>query len=88
MSAVGGGAGVGAESIFGNLVTVNYFSVLGAVPALGRLFGGSDSDQPGASPVVVLSHRFWSRRFNSDPGIVGQTLRLNRHPFHRDRSRV
>jgi predicted permease len=81
MSAAGGGAGVGAESIFGNLVTVNYFTMLGAVPALGRLFSGSDSDQPGASPIVVLSHRFWSRRFNSDPGIVGQTLRLNQHPF-------
>jgi predicted permease len=75
------GTGVGAESIFSNVVTVNYFTVLGAVPVLGRLFGGGDSDEAGASPVVVLSHRFWSRRFNNDPGVVGQTLTLNGHAF-------
>ena len=39
-----------------------------------------ESDAQGASPVVVLSHRFWMRSFNADPGIVGQTVRLNRHP--------
>jgi predicted permease len=81
MSVASAGTGIGAESIFGNVVTVNYFTVLGAVPAIGRLFGAGDSDQPGASPVVVLSHRFWSRRFNNDPGVVGQTLALNGHPF-------
>jgi predicted permease len=81
MSVASAGMGVGAESIFGNIVTVNYFTGLGAVPAVGRLFGGGDSDQPGASPVVVLSHRFWTRRFNGDPGVVGRTLTLNGHPF-------
>ncbi len=75
------GRGISAESIFGNVVTVNYFNVLGAVPAIGRLFGPGDSDQAGASPVVVLSHRFWTRRFNQDPTIVGQALILNGHPF-------
>ena len=62
-------------------MTVNYFTVLGAVPAVGRLFGAGDSDQPGASPVAVLSHRFWTRRFDKDPAIVGRTLTLNGHPF-------
>jgi predicted permease len=81
MSITTAGNGAGAESIFGNVVTVNYFTVLGAVPAVGRLFGAGDSDQPGASPVVVLSHRFWTRRFNADPGIVGRTLTLNGRPF-------
>src|SRR4029079_8896008 len=75
------GLGVGAESIFGSAVTANYFNVLGAVPAVGRLFGPQDGDTPGANPVVVLSHLFWARRFNSDPGIVGTTLILNGLPF-------
>ena len=76
-----GGAGLSADSIFGSVVTVNYFTVLGAVPAVGRLFGAGDSDQPGASPVAVLSHGLWTRRFDKDPTIVGRTLRLNGHPF-------
>jgi ABC-type antimicrobial peptide transport system permease subunit len=71
----------GAERIFGGVVTANYFSVLGVSAAAGRLFGVVDSDEPDASPVVVLSHRFWSRRFNADPAIVGQTLLLNGRPF-------
>ena len=81
MSVTRDGTGEDAESIFGNVVTVNYFSALGAVPAVGRLFGIADSDEPGASPVVVLGHRFWSRRFNSDPAIVGRPLTLNGHLF-------
>jgi predicted permease len=81
MSVGGADNGVRVDSIFGNVVTVNYFSVLGAVPAVGRLFGAGDSDQLGASPVAVLSHLFWTRRFNSDPAIIGRTLTLNGHPF-------
>jgi predicted permease len=71
----------GAERIFGGVVTANYFSVLGVSAAAGRLFGVVDSDEPDASPVVVLSHRFWRQRFNADPAIVGQTLQLNGRPF-------
>ncbi len=48
-----------AERVFGTWVTNNYFAVLGAVPAAGRLISPTDSDRPGASPVVVLSHGFW-----------------------------
>jgi predicted permease len=75
------GKSVGAERIFGNIVTTNYFAVLGVLPAAGRLFDAGDSEEPGASPIVVLSHSFWTRRFNRDPAIVGQTLRLTGHPF-------
>jgi predicted permease len=71
----------GAERVFRSGVTINYFDVLGARPAVGRLFGAGDSEEPGASPVVVLSYRFWTRRFKSDPAIVGQTLQLNGQPF-------
>jgi hypothetical protein len=75
-----GGAG-GAELVHGNIVTTNYFGVLGLGPAAGRLFGANDREEPGASPIAVLSHRFWARRFNKDPAIIGQTLQLNRQPF-------
>jgi predicted permease len=71
----------GAESIYGLLATNNYFAVLGAVPATGRLFGRADSEQPLASPVAVLSYGFWTRRFNRDPTIVGRTVSLNGQPF-------
>ena len=76
-----GGDALGTDSIFGSLVTVSYFTALGAVPALGRVFNAGDSDQPGASPIAVLSHGLWTRRFDSDPAVVGRTLRLNGHPF-------
>jgi predicted permease len=77
----GPGTELGPQTIFGSVVTNNYFFVLGAVPAAGRLFGPADSEQPWASPVAVLGYGFWTRRFNRDPSIVGRTLTLNGHPF-------
>ena len=71
----------GAERIYGEMVSTNYFTVLGTPPHIGRLFTSDDSEQPAATPLAVLSHRFWMRRFNGDPAIVGQTLVLNGHPF-------
>lgn len=70
-----------AERVFGTFVTNTYFTVLGVTRAAGRLFGAGDGEGSGASPVVVLSHTFWKRRFNSDPAIVGQTLQINGHPM-------
>ena len=67
----------GRELVHGQFVTTNYFAVLGVRPAAGRLFGRADSEEPGAAPITVLSHRFWTRRFNGDPSIVGQTVRIN-----------
>jgi putative ABC transport system permease protein len=69
------------DRVYGHFVTLNYFTVLGVVPRLGRLFGPSDAEAPGASPFVVLSHRYWSRILNSDAAAVGRTLRLNGQPF-------
>src|SRR5262249_17026760 len=69
------------EEIRGELVAANYFSVLGAKMILGRPFATEEGQKPGASPVVVLSHRFWQRRFGSDPAPVGDTVTLNRQPF-------
>jgi predicted permease len=73
--------GDSAERVFANLVTTNFFQVLGVQPAAGRTFGTADSEQPGESPVAVLSHRFWMRRFSGNGAVVGRTIRLNGHPF-------
>ncbi len=64
------------QRIFGQLVSPNYFSVLGIAPQRGRLLS-PDTDKPGDAPVVVISDRFWRTRLNSSPDVVGQTLRLN-----------
>lgn len=55
--------------------TSGYLTMLGAVPALGRVFDDSD-DVAGAPPVVLLTHAFWQRRFGGDPGVVGRTVRV------------
>ncbi|HEX5071270.1 MAG TPA: ABC transporter permease [Vicinamibacterales bacterium] len=59
--------------LVGQLVTANYFQVLGVGPERGRLLEPGD-DQPGADRVVVLSHRMWVGEFASDDGIVGRAL--------------
>src|SRR6266850_2343509 len=71
----------GAERIYGSLVSANYFSVLGTRPFIGRLFSSDDGEQAGGTPLVVLSHHFWMRRFNGDPSVVGRTLNVNARPF-------
>ncbi|HEV3057925.1 MAG TPA: ABC transporter permease [Vicinamibacterales bacterium] len=76
-----GGTNSSAERFFGTFVSVNYFTVLGAHPCIGRLLDARDSDQPGAAPVAVLSYGFWTRHFANDPTVVGRTIELNGHPF-------
>jgi putative ABC transport system permease protein len=60
-------------------VSANYFSTLGVTPIRGRAFLPGE-EQPGAEPVVILSHRAW-RRQGADPDIVGQEVRINAVPF-------
>ncbi len=72
-----------AATIFawGNLVSGEFFPLFAAKPTIGRLIQPSD-DRPEATPVIVLSHLFWSRHFGADPGIVGRTVVLDgRLPF-------
>jgi predicted permease len=69
----------GAERIFSSFVTSNYFTALGVTPAAGRLFFPTDDPAPGASPIAVLSHGLWTRRFNQDPRVIGQSIRISGH---------
>jgi predicted permease len=71
-----GGADTKPQRVFGQLVSPDYFSVLGMEPQLGRLFDPA-LDKPGSPPVVVISDRFWRSRLNSDPAAIGRTLRVN-----------
>jgi predicted permease len=70
-----------SERAAGELVSGNFFEVLGVKAAAGRTLQASDDVTPGAHPVAVLSHGFWQRRFGADPGVVGGTLSVNGHPF-------
>src|SRR5215813_1424884 len=70
-----------AERINAQMVTDNYFAVLGGEAALGRTFVPNECQTHGACSQVVLSHTFWQRRFSSDPNVIGKTLILNRRPF-------
>ena len=65
------------QSIMGQIVSGNYFSVLGVNPVIGRSFLPEEDVTPGARPVAVLSYNFWNRLFGSDPNITARTLRLN-----------
>jgi macrolide transport system ATP-binding/permease protein len=67
------------QRVFGQLVSADYFSVLGVPSQIGRVLG-AELDKSGDAPVVVISDRFWRNRLNSSPDVVGQTLRLNGQP--------
>jgi macrolide transport system ATP-binding/permease protein len=73
--------GARAEVVWGELVSGNYFDVMGVKPALGRVFSPEEDRAPNARPVVVLSHSLWQRRFDANAGVVGQTVYLNGQPF-------
>jgi putative ABC transport system permease protein len=70
-----------SERLQGDLVSGNYFDVLGVRPALGRLFTAADDRIPGAHPVAVLGYGFWQRRFAGDPSVLNQTITVNGHPM-------
>ncbi|MFG1691042.1 ADOP family duplicated permease [Gemmatimonadota bacterium] len=64
------------EPVIGEVVSWDLFSVLGIEPALGRFFVPEEGQTMNTHPVVVLGNSFWRTRFGSDPGVVGQTIRL------------
>jgi predicted permease len=65
-----------AERLLGLAATADFFPMLGVSPALGRVFNAEEFE-PGADNVVVLTDRFWTRRFGNDPNIVGRTIQLD-----------
>jgi putative ABC transport system permease protein len=69
------------ELVATELVSGNYFDVLGVQPALGRLLVASDDTVANANPVAVLSFNYWQRRFGADPTILNQSALVNGHPF-------
>jgi putative ABC transport system permease protein len=63
------------------IVTGNYFSMLGVSAVDGRLLSQADDGAPGGNPVAVLSFNYWKTHLGLDPHVVGQTLSINSHPF-------
>jgi predicted permease len=70
-----------SERVNAEVVTGNFFDVLGVRPALGRVLSPSDDGAPGTNPVVVLSYGYWTRRFGGDPSILNQAISINGHPM-------
>jgi putative ABC transport system permease protein len=73
--------GRSTERAWVHAVTDNYFSVLGVQPHLGRFFLPQEVSAPGAEAVLVLTYDTWRTRFDADPTIVGQSLKINGIPF-------
>ncbi len=70
-----------AENKDAEVVTGNYFQLLGLHPAVGRLFTPQDDTAKNSNPVAVLSYGYWKARFGAAPDIAGQTLLINGHTF-------
>ena len=70
-----------AENKDAEVVTGNYFQLLGLKPAIGRLFTQQDDTAKNANPVVVLSYDYWKSRFAASRDVVGQSVLVNGHPF-------
>jgi predicted permease len=75
------GGGGEPERVWGQLVSGNYFAVIGVTPTLGRGIGLTDDEAPGRDAVIVLSHSLWQRRFGADPAVIGRTVFLNGQPY-------
>ncbi|ADV81275.1 ABC transporter permease [Terriglobus saanensis] len=70
-----------AASEDAELVSGNYFDVLGLRPAVGRLLTSFDEGAKNSNPVVVLGYDYWKTHFNAAQDVVGQALLINGHPF-------
>ena len=69
------------ERAWAEMVSGNYFSMLGIEPVRGRTFAPEEGWVPGKDPLMVLSYKYWQKRFGGDPAIIGQTVQVNQHPF-------
>ena len=73
--------GARPERYWAGIVASNYFQMLGVTPALGRTFAIHDDRAYGSAPEVVISYDLWHSRFNSDPGVLGRSISVNRQPL-------
>ena len=71
----------GPERVWGEIVSANYFDLLGVQPALGRGFRPEEDRTPDAAPVAVFSDAYWRNHLGADPSIVGRTVTLNGRAF-------
>jgi predicted permease len=69
------------ESASAEMVSGNFFQALGVGAAMGRVIAPQDDGPPGAHPVIVLSHSYWSSHFGNRPAILNQTFAVNGHPM-------
>jgi predicted permease len=67
------------ESLLAEVVSANFFSVLGVKPVLGRTFTPEDDSDASGDAPVILGHSFWTRRFGADPNIIGKSIRFERN---------
>jgi predicted permease len=69
------------ERAWVDLVSGNYFSALGIEPVLGRTFAPDEGWVQNKDPLIVLSYKYWQKRFGGDRNIAGQTVQVNNHAF-------
>jgi hypothetical protein len=69
------------ERAWVELVSGNYFSVLGLEAVRGRTFAPEEGWVLGNDPLIVLGYKYWQRRFGEDPSVVGRAVQVNNHPF-------
>jgi predicted permease len=69
------------ERAWSEMVTGNYFSMLGIEPVRGRTFAADEGWIAGKDPLMVLSYKFWQKRFGGAPSVIGQTVNVNNHAF-------
>jgi putative ABC transport system permease protein len=67
------------ERVSGGMASAGFFSVLGIKPAVGRFFL-PEEDRPGGTPVALISHGLWQRRFGSSPDLIGKTIGVDAVP--------
>lgn len=74
-------SGNNVQKITGDIVSGNFFDVLGVSSFLGRTFTSDEGRARSQPRVVVLSHGFWEREFSADVSVLGRVIELNREPF-------
>ena len=73
--------GTEPRQVLGQMVSANYFEVLGLSPVLGRFFAPDEDSKRGGNNVAVVSYSLWTSKFGSDPNLIGKVITLNATPY-------